>query len=200
MAAPLRTAISNKAALSYFNKWVKRRKKPVLLTEDDFLALRRLPCHTCKGDLSLTAVPFILKKPNLPVDASNVEPTCGYCKTQKPAADFNPISFAKSQLKRNWKKTPMALAAKNKARRAVGRYECAKCKELFQEKDMELDHIDPTTPIGVTAKEQSLDDYAIRLLCPESNLQYLCKRHHEEKTVGENALRPKTPRKKKSLP
>lgn len=75
-------------------------------------------------------------------------------------------------------------------------YRCNVCKELFKDKEMDLDHIDPVIP-----KEgfDSWDGVITRLFCDVDGFQMICKSCHEKKTkseLGERVEKRKKNRKK----
>lgn len=62
-------------------------------------------------------------------------------------------------------------------------WQCNDCKSWYRNKiDLEMDHI---KEIG--SFTGSLNDYAIKTYCAQSNLQLLCSVCHTKKTVGYNA-------------
>ena len=191
----LKVELSDKQALAHFHKWAKKRKKPCQVDDFEYCALRQKPCHVCGQDVKRLALCFVLANVRADLTIDNFLPTCACCKLAKPNEDFDPIEHAKRTLRRSWRRTPMAQLAIQKARVAMGKWRCAHCNELFGEKGMDLDHIEPIVPTGVV--DQTLDEYARRLYCAEPNLQYLCKGCHKTKTKAENASRPKKPRKNK---
>ena len=81
-------------------------------------------------------------------------------------------------------------------------YSCASCGELFQKRDVHVDHVVPV--VDVTAGYLDLESYARRLFVVETwsgtaedkqqaedALQVLCKGCHKNKTAGENKKRKK---------
>jgi hypothetical protein len=185
--AQLRYRITDKAALSEFRRWLVKKNKTSSITDDEYVKLRDIPCHKCGNMPERTGVCFILIDNKRPVELYNIKITCGICKLIKPKEQFDLIQHSASALRRGWKKTPMANIAKQKARKAIGRYECAQCKELFKDKEVQIDHIDPV--IEISAGFVDLDTFAKRLFCDESNLQILCKPCHLKKSNEENKLR-----------
>ena len=68
-------------------------------------------------------------------------------------------------------------------------FECAKCKQGFVSKDIQVDHKKPV----VDPKKGFVDweTYIDRLFCESSNLQVLCKPCHKVKTAKEKLQRKK---------
>ena len=65
-------------------------------------------------------------------------------------------------------------------------HECAHCHNLFPQKDVQADHIDP-----IIAKEgfTTWDDVVYRMFCELDNMQCLCKPCHKIKTKQETQER-----------
>ena len=185
--AQARYSITDKAALAQFHRWGTRQKKPVLITDAQLLRLREQPCHKCGHDIPRTGVCFSLVNPRGSISFENARPTCGICKLIKPKENFDPIAYAKKVVRRYWNRTPMASIAKQTAKKAVGRYECALCKGLFRDSEIEIDHISPV--IDPSVGYVDLETWTRRLLCDENNLQCLCKVCHSKKTSEENTAR-----------
>lgn len=185
--AQLKYQISDKAALAQFRLWARKKNKTIYITDEQYVEFRKNSCHNCEKIPERTGVCFMLFNPRGLITLENMNPTCGICKLIKPKNDFSYIKFSCSTLRRYWKKTPMASIARQKARKAIGRYECNKCKNLFSDKDGQLDHINPVVEplIGFV----DLNTFASRLFCDESNLQFLCTGCHSEKTQVENKVR-----------
>lgn len=70
----------------------------------------------------------------------------------------------------------------------VGRnqYLCASCKLIFPRKEVQIDHIEPVTPI---TGWDSLDGFVTRLKVPTTQLQIICKECHKKKSGEENEIR-----------
>lgn len=119
---------------------------------------------------------------------------------------FDWLSYSRLALRRASYRTPARNAALTKARVARGLYECAECKRRglivqHPKKTIALDHIIPV--VDPKLGWISLDDFAQKLLCDESNYQVLCKPHHQEKTNLERhvrAMHGTLKRKKKNVP
>lgn len=76
-----------------------------------------------------------------------------------------------------------------KTGRLAQHYLCAKCKEEFTSKDVEVDHIKPV--IDPKKGFVSWDDYIKRLFCNMDNMQTLCKQCHLAKTKKEKEISKK---------
>lgn len=84
-------------------------------------------------------------------------------------------------------------------KKPVVRYKCAMCQELFSQKFVQVDHIDPVVPLHTTEAKMSYDDLVKRICCPKNNLQVLCSTPlklnnnnpscHKIKTDEENFIR-----------
>lgn len=70
-------------------------------------------------------------------------------------------------------------------------YKCAICGNLFKDKEIVLDHIepvvDPNSPI--IGSNFDLNVYAERMFCDENGFQVLCSECHNQKTKAENECR-----------
>lgn len=78
-----------------------------------------------------------------------------------------------------------------KAKVGRNQYICVMCgpKKIYQRSMGNLDHIIPV--VDVEKGFTNFDDYVNRLYCPASGFQWLCIKHHDEKTAGEKELRKK---------
>lgn len=81
------------------------------------------------------------------------------------------------------------------ARVERGFYKCQNCGKLFSRKEVHVDHI--KSVIDTKEAWQSWDVYISRLFVPVEELQVLCIRDHESKTLLENNLRQINRKKKK---
>lgn len=183
----MKYAVSDKAIFAAFHRWAKKRKNKLLITDEQLLKFREAPCSSCGKNIEGAGNSFILIRPRGPIEPTNMIPMCGICKLIKPKEQFDPIKFVKEVARRFWKKTPMASIAKQKARKSRGRYECNICKNLFSEKEVQLDHVEPV--VDPIVGYIDLETWCRRLLCDDSNLQYLCKLCHSNKTGQENKTR-----------
>jgi len=81
------------------------------------------------------------------------------------------------------------------------RFRCAICDGLFSGNNIQIDHIEPATPLGKTIKDMSWDDVVDGIFCGIDNLQVVCstpmKRNnglpscHAKKSAEENWIRRK---------
>ncbi len=104
--------------------------------------------------------------------------------------EWNPITFAKSVLRRASKKTrgynEVLAKAKyiyypvnkdgmqSKAYRTS--FECAICHDMFQRNEIEVDHIVPI------AFSESIEEWIRNLYCDAEHLQVICKVCHKKKS------------------
>jgi 5-methylcytosine-specific restriction endonuclease McrA len=93
------------------------------------------------------------------------------------------------------KNSPEYAAILNKSlAKAVGpkggaRYHCAKCKNVFQRKEVQIDHISPMIPVGVSPVNMTLEEVYRRCWVLSGQLQVLCKECHSAKSKIENKAR-----------
>lgn len=99
------------------------------------------------------------------------------------------ISFAKNELRKSFKRWFAKNECKKLARVERGKYQCANCKELFKEPQMEVDHRESVVPIDIPGSEQSLENYVDRLFVEVDKLDLLCKPCHKQKSKNEQGLR-----------
>ena len=79
------------------------------------------------------------------------------------------------------------------------RYTCAICKQLFSQKNVQVDHIEPVVPLWKPESDMSYDEIVRGVFCALDNLQVICstpmKRNnglpscHKLKTDQENFIR-----------
>ena len=79
------------------------------------------------------------------------------------------------------------------------RYRCAACKELFSQKDVQVDHLKTVVPLCKKEKDMTYDEIVRGVFCDKDNLQVLCstpmKRNdgksscHKKKTDEEKYIR-----------
>jgi hypothetical protein len=79
------------------------------------------------------------------------------------------------------------------------RYKCAVCGNLFSQKDVAVDHIEPVIPLHRSEEDLTIDEMAYRIWCDTNNLQVVCnttlKKNngipscHKIKTDEENFIR-----------
>jgi hypothetical protein len=118
-------------------------------------------------------------------------------------------NFAKNELRRSFRQSPLYNAAKNAAKeeyfvesqkgslmRRV-HWRCASCGRFFKDEkgNLAVDHIEPIEPVD---REIGFDEYVDRLYCGLDGLQVLCnykkeidgvKSCHKIKTTAENNAR-----------
>lgn len=73
-----------------------------------------------------------------------------------------------------------------KTGRQAKHYECAHCKQLFPQKEIEINHIVPVVPV---TGFDSWDKVIERMFCEIEGLEALCKPCHKLVTQEENLLR-----------
>lgn len=81
------------------------------------------------------------------------------------------------------------------------RYRCAICKELFPQKYVQVDHINPAIPLWKKEIEMTYDELVRGIICDNFNLQVVCSTPmkdnnglsscHKKKTDEENWIRKK---------
>lgn len=54
------------------------------------------------------------------------------------------------------------------------RYKCSVCGELFMQKFVQVDHIEPVVPLHKTESDMTIDEIARGIFCKKSNLQVVC--------------------------
>lgn len=82
-----------------------------------------------------------------------------------------------------------------KTGRKAKHFECAMCKNLFPQKDVQVNHKEPVVPpTGFT----TWDDIIERLFCEKEGLEVLCKPCHKDVTAEENKLRKEYNAKRKA--
>ncbi len=104
-------------------------------------------------------------------------------------------SFLRSALRRAFVRWPPNYQARNAGRRTyVGpvkqqkwEYECAICHQWFQQKQTQLDHVNPCGQLRSTS---DLPGFVERLFCEKDGLRVLCKPCHKEVTNAARHLRP----------
>lgn len=74
-----------------------------------------------------------------------------------------------------------------------GLYKCAGCCNVFKNKEVRVDHVDPVVPIlqqgDKPGEDQTLRSYVLRMFPESSGFQILCTQCHNTKTQGENSAR-----------
>lgn len=62
----------------------------------------------------------------------------------------------------------------NPGKRNQVRYRCAICNNLFPQKHVQVDHIDPVVPLWKTEAEMGYDELVRNIMCKKENLQVVC--------------------------
>lgn len=98
-------------------------------------------------------------------------------------------NYLVSVLRRASYRYPARSEAMRLARVERGLYKCAMCTNLFNNKDIKLDHIDPV----VCPKQGFIDwnTFISRLFVQPNQYQVLCTSCHQGKTNAEKAIRKK---------
>lgn len=102
--------------------------------------------------------------------------------TMSEAAFFGFIRAALRNKSRFWK--PIS-ACKQNSRRSVNKgrqkweYQCAKCREWFADKEVQVDHI---VECGTLRSFDDIGPFCERLFCEIEGFQVLCKPCHSAKT------------------
>ena len=78
------------------------------------------------------------------------------------------------------------------------RWDCEKCKNSIELKDLEVDHIKPHIPLDKSVSELSFKDLYERCFTSLSNLQILCKNCHKFKSKVENKIRSDNRKRRKN--
>ena len=104
--------------------------------------------------------------------------------TMTESAFWSFIRSALRQKSRWWKpilqcKLASRRAYKGPNKRQKFEYQCATCKQWFQEKKINVDHIHPAGSLNCAA---DLPGFEERLFCEQDNLQVLCEKCHDVKT------------------
>lgn len=72
------------------------------------------------------------------------------------------------------------------ARVERNQYLCAQCKLIFPRKQIQIDHIEPVTPL---TGWKDLDTFVTRLKVDACKMQAICKDCHKKKSGDENETR-----------
>lgn len=99
--------------------------------------------------------------------------------------------YLKPQIDRVWAWWEPRQEARAKAKGTrYGMQICCECKGEFLRGDTDVDHVDPTVPVGTEGFED-IGNYIERRFCQVENLRVVCKDCHKKKTQKENAERRK---------
>ena len=71
------------------------------------------------------------------------------------------------------------------ARVERGMYKCANCEQIFRNKEVQIDHVEPVVPLAVSIEGQTWDSYIERMFCQASGYQILCSQCHTMKSSVE---------------
>lgn len=93
---------------------------------------------------------------------------------RKRSMAWKPITQCKNNARRPYK-------GLNKRQR--WEYQCSICKKWYDGKNVVVDHI---TPAGSLTCAEDLPDFVEGLFCETDNLQCLCKKCHDKKTLKDN--------------
>jgi hypothetical protein len=104
--------------------------------------------------------------------------------------EANDYIWLRSQLRRISRRWPPVYKALANAKvpytgdnkRKKWWYECADCKQLFDGKNVSVDHIEP---VGTLLKKSDIADFIEKLFCSADKLQVLCDNCHDLKTYME---------------
>lgn len=104
--------------------------------------------------------------------------------------EANDYTWLRSQLRRISRRWPPVYEALANAKvpytgdnkRKKWWYECADCKQLFDGKNVSVDHIEP---VGTLLKKSDIADFIEKLFCSVDKLQVLCDNCHDLKTYME---------------
>lgn len=107
--------------------------------------------------------------------------------TMSKSAFFGMIRSALRQKSRWWKpisqcKQNARRAYKGKNKRQKWEYQCNHCKEWYNDKQVQVDHIKPA---GQLNDFKDLPGFTKRLFCEINNLQVLCTECHNIKTKND---------------
>ena len=130
-------------------------------------------------------LPFILmkkKKARKPRKPRVVKPRNAGTMTESAFWSF--IRSGLRQKSRFWKpilqcKLEARRAYKGPNKRQKFEYQCNECKEWFQEKKINVDHMVPAGSLNCAA---DLPGFVERLFCEKEHLQVLCEKCHDHKT------------------
>ena len=104
--------------------------------------------------------------------------------------EANDYTWLRSQLRRISRRWPPVYKALANAKvpytgdnkRKKWWYQCADCKQLFDGKNVSVDHIEP---VGTLLKKSDIADFIEKLFCSADKLQVLCDNCHDLKTYME---------------
>ena len=92
-------------------------------------------------------------------------------------------SFSRSQTAKKFKNKAIVQGETGIRGGKIGK--CNICGEHFPLYKLQIDHIDPATPVMIPAKYMSFIMLFKRVFCKESNLQVICPECHDKKSKAE---------------
>ena len=98
------------------------------------------------------------------------------------------FGFIRSTLRAGFTRWGPKHEAKRQAKVGYNAYQCAHCGEVFPNKEVEVDHIEPA---GTLKTYEDLPGFVERMFCEADGFQLLCKGCHQVKTNAERAARKK---------
>jgi len=116
-------------------------------------------------------------------------------KIKKEITDWDKFrdQFVRWTLRRasfRWPPRGMALKA---ARVDRGLYKCAICNNIYNNREVRVDHVDPVVPVQPMSKESGdrvdVVGYVLRMFPEVTGFQVLCSNCHDTKTKRENDAR-----------
>jgi 5-methylcytosine-specific restriction endonuclease McrA len=111
-------------------------------------------------------------------------------KKKAKKSEWNIEGYIFGALRKIWRWHPVRRAALKASSCGIERHVCAKCKEVFPKKQVQVDHINPV--IDPKTGFTTWDSYITRLLrVTILDVQVLCKVCHRQKTNAENTERRK---------
>jgi len=100
--------------------------------------------------------------------------------------------FSRSELRRRALDASVVKDYGDPNRKRVTRWsKCPDCAKMTPSYLMEVDHIEPIIPPGMTLEDMSWDQVIDGVWCDERNLRAVCKECHKLKTKLENKERRK---------
>lgn len=100
--------------------------------------------------------------------------------------------FSRSELRRRALDASVVKDYGDPSRKRVTRWsKCPDCDKMVPSYLMEVDHVEPIIPTGMTLEDMSWDQVIDGVWCDERNLRAVCKDCHKTKTKAENKERRK---------
>lgn len=96
-------------------------------------------------------------------------------------------SWFKNQLRKISKYWSEKTIVYHRTKVSPGKYRCESCQEVFKQKDLQIDHIEPVIDVEVGFVDWNV--YIERLFCTADKMQGLCKPCHQTKSSLENTIR-----------